>query len=650
VKSAEAYREELYQTFSGTERDVDVLVSQALDVGTDYLDVPIGFLTRIRDGTQEIRQSTGDHELLQPGETCPLDDAYCRRTVETTGTLSVQDATASDAVPRRAVDAFGLETYIGAKVTVAGDTYGTVCFADTEVRDRAFSEVEEMFVELLAKLVGQAFEQRDHDRQLEARKERLEAEKQRFEGIAENSFDVLFRLDADAVFTYASSAVERTLGYAPADLVGEPFTDLLRDDTVPTALDAYAALLDGETVEGLELAFHHADGDRVLVDVNATPVYEDGAVVGVQGVGRDVTERRAREAELRVLQRAVAGASVGVTVADATREDCPLVYVNDAFERITGYEESAVLGRNCRFLQGADTDDETVATVESAIDDRDPVSVELLNYRRDGTPFWNELTVTPVYDDGGASVTHFVGFQRDVTERARTERLVGLLNRVLRHNLRNDMNAVLGYAALLQADSADVATYTARIEETASSLVTLSEHARELERHARRARDPQRHDPATLLARVAASAREQFPGAAVEVAVETDRGVCAGPEFERALAELVTNALKHNPEEAPTARLSAVDAGDDVRVSVVDDGPGIGASEVAAITSGEETALEHGSGLGLWLVNWVVTRYGGSFSLQTPPDGGTVAVVELPGLGDGDVVESVARQPTPLFR
>ena len=649
MTAAEVYREDLYRAFSGTGRDVEAMVSRALDVGTDYLGVPIGFLTRIRDGTQEIRQSTGDHELIQPGETCPLDDAYCRRTVETTGTLSVQDASASGVIPRQAIDAFGLGTYIGAKVVVGGDTYGTVCFADVGVRERGFSEAEELFVELFAKLVGQALEQRSHERQLEARRERVEAEKQRFEGIAENSFDVLFRLDDAAEFTYVSSAVERVLGYDPTDLVGEQFADFLVADTVPAAMEAYTDLLDGDATEGLELVFRDADGDRVFVDVNATPVFEDGDVVGVQGVGRDVTDRRAREEELRVKHRAVADAGVGITIADATREDLPLVYANEAFERITGYDESAVLGRNCRFLQGEATDEATVETVRAGIEAREPVSVEVLNYRRDGTPFWNELTVTPVHGADGAA-THFVGFQADVTERARTERLVGLLNRVLRHNLGNDMNTVLGYADLLQEDGADVATYAARIEETASSLVTLSEHVRELERYARRERDPQRLDPAALLDRVAASARRRFPDATVEVTVETARGVCAGREFERALDELATNALKHNPGDEPSVRLSAVDAGDDVGISVADDGPGIGASEVAAITSGEETALEHGSGLGLWLVNWVVTRYGGSFDLQTPPEAGTTAVVELPGVGAGDDVESVARQPTPLFR
>jgi PAS domain S-box-containing protein len=662
VTAGAAYREELYRAFSDSDRDIEEMVSRALTVGTDYFGVPIGFLTRIRDGTQEIRQSTGDHDLLQPGETCPLDDAYCRRTVETTGTLSVQDVNASGAIPQQAVDAFGLETYIGAKVVVDNETYGTVCFADTASREDAFSEAEELFVELFAKLVGQAFEQRVHERQLEARKDRVEAEKRRFEGIAENSFDVLFRLDGHAEFTYVSSAVERVLGYAPDDMRGEQFADFLVADTVPEALDAFGDLLDGDAIEGLELTFRDAAGDRVLVDVNATPVFEDGAVVGVQGVGRDVTERRAREAELRVKNRAVADAAIGVTIADATADDLPLVYANDAFERITGYEESEVLGRNCRFLQGEDTQADRVAALRAGIEAEESVSVELLNYRRDGTPFWNELTVTPVHvdadgteaddndGDGERSVTHFVGFQADVTGRKRTERLVELLNRVLRHNLGNDMNTVLGYADLLQAGDADVTSYAERIEETASSLVALSEHARELETYARRERDPQRLDTAALLDRVATTTRQRFPEATIEVAVETDRGLCAGPEVERALAELSTNAVKHNPAAEPAVSLTAADAGDEVRISVVDDGPGVGASEVAAITSGEETALEHGSGLGLWLVNWVVTRYGGSFTLERPSAGGTEAAVALPGLDAETPVSAAVRQPTPLFR
>ena len=125
---------------------------------------------------------------------------------------------------------------------------------------------------------------------------------------------------------------------------------------------------------------------------------------------------RRQSRELALYRRAMDEATVGITVTDPDRPDNPLVYANDAFVEVTGYDREAVLGRNCRFLQGPDTDEETVATVREAIDDERPTSVDLLNYRADGEPFWNRLTIAPVHDRSG-EVSHFVGFQQDITDR-----------------------------------------------------------------------------------------------------------------------------------------------------------------------------------------------------------------------------------------
>jgi PAS domain S-box-containing protein len=121
-------------------------------------------------------------------------------------------------------------------------------------------------------------------------------------------------------------------------------------------------------------------------------------------------------ANLRLTQLTMDEAPVGITVADPSEPDAPLVYVNDAFERLTGYDEHETLGRNCRFLQGEGTDPETVETIRQAIEDERPVSVEILNYRKSGEPFWNGLDVAPIRDDDG-EVSHFVGFQTDITDR-----------------------------------------------------------------------------------------------------------------------------------------------------------------------------------------------------------------------------------------
>ena len=113
-------------------------------------------------------------------------------------------------------------------------------------------------------------------------------------------------------------------------------------------------------------------------------------------------------------ERAIDAAPVGVVLTDPSREDNPIVYANDRFERLTGYPVSEVVGRNCRLLQGPGTDPESVAELRAGIDDERRVSVTLRNYRRDGSPFWNQVVVAPLYDRAGELV-NYVGFQTDVT-------------------------------------------------------------------------------------------------------------------------------------------------------------------------------------------------------------------------------------------
>jgi PAS domain S-box-containing protein len=126
----------------------------------------------------------------------------------------------------------------------------------------------------------------------------------------------------------------------------------------------------------------------------------------------------AGEAEIR--DRAVVAAGLAFTITDPRLPDNPLVFVNPAFERTTGYSREEVEGRNCRFLQGPETDPGAVIRIREAIEQQQHATVTLLNYRKDGTAFWNELSLSPVYDAAGA-LTHFVGIQADVTTRVQVE-------------------------------------------------------------------------------------------------------------------------------------------------------------------------------------------------------------------------------------
>ena len=114
------------------------------------------------------------------------------------------------------------------------------------------------------------------------------------------------------------------------------------------------------------------------------------------------------------LARAIASTSWGIVVSDPHQPNCPVVFVNPAFTRITGYSATEMIGKNCQIFQGRETNPETVQQIHEAIAAEQPFTCTILNYRRDGEPFWNELTLDPIFDDQG-NLVHYIGIQRDVT-------------------------------------------------------------------------------------------------------------------------------------------------------------------------------------------------------------------------------------------
>jgi PAS domain S-box-containing protein len=136
--------------------------------------------------------------------------------------------------------------------------------------------------------------------------------------------------------------------------------------------------------------------------------------------------RQARD-ERHVLDAAIAQLGQGMVLVDARTPGLPIIFANEAFLTITGYELNEVVGRNCRFLQGPKTDRQVIQQIRNSIARQEDVSVEIMNYRKEGKPFWNQLFISPVFSQDG-QLTHFVGLQTDITERRKQDEHLQLLN------------------------------------------------------------------------------------------------------------------------------------------------------------------------------------------------------------------------------
>jgi PAS domain S-box-containing protein len=188
--------------------------------------------------------------------------------------------------------------------------------------------------------------------------------------------------------------------------------------------------------------------------------------------------------DVELKEQALDEAPVGITISDPDRPDNPLIYANESFEQITGYSAADVLGKNCRFLQGEDTDAEAVTALREGIDAGEPVTVELRNYRKDGKPFWNEVTVAPLRDEAG-EVANYVGFQVDVTRRkeaqlalaAERERLDRLVNRI--NGLVADVTELLMHGVDRAETERAIVERIAATESYAAAWITEPDLARD---------------------------------------------------------------------------------------------------------------------------------------------------------------------------
>ncbi len=235
--------------------------------------------------------------------------------------------------------------------------------------------------------------------------------------------DAVIATDAQGLVTRMNPAAEQLTGWPLADALGRPLAEVFRIVSALTRLPSanpVQRVMDSGEVVGLanHTALLARDGQEYQIADSAAPIRDAaGAIQGVVLVFSDVSERYRAEAALRVSEHALQAISQGVVISGS---DQLIISANASFATITGYSVAQVLGRNCKFLQGPDTDPLTVAAIRTALHRSAGFAGEILNYRQDGTAFWNDLTITPVLDGQGA-LTHFIGIMRDINERKQAE-------------------------------------------------------------------------------------------------------------------------------------------------------------------------------------------------------------------------------------
>lgn len=354
--------------------------------------------------------------------------------------------------------------------------------------------------------------------------------------------------------------------------------------------------------------------------------------------------------ELRLNRQIFQSVTSGITIADATAPDMPLRYVNPGFELMTGYSLEEVQDRNCRFLQGDDHDQPGLKLVRDALANQRETVALLRNYRKDGTPFWNELYLSPIRTRGG-EVTHFVGIQMDVTERVEfeaalrsSEKLaaVGRLASTIAHEINNPLEAVMNlvYLARTSEESSEIRHYLALADQELRRVKLITSQSLRFYKQSSR---PQAIAPADLLS----SVLDMYGSRLTNVGVRLQRRdrsetqiVCLESEIRQVLSNLLSNAVDAMRgtggellvrSRAATHWVSGVPG---VVFTVADTGGGMDAETRARIYEAFFTTKEGaGTGLGLWITRGIVDRHRGSLqvrSRQGAEHSGTVFRLFLP--------------------
>lgn len=443
-------------------------------------------------------------------------------------------------------------------------------------------------------------------------------------------------LEPDKTIVRANKRAEEVFGIDQSTLIGQQYNSgnwaarYADGKKIPTEELPFTQLRETkQSVNGFEHIQARPGHHDLWVSVNMSPIlYDSGEIAYVVVVIEDITSRKKRQKELEQMTNAVDKAPIGIVLSDPTQKDNPLVYVNEGFVEQTGYTREEALGRNCRFLQGEDTNEEIVDTLRQKIEAEEPVSVVIQNYRADGSAYWNRLEVAPVPDRDG-NVVNYIGFQQDVTALVERQRHLQILDRYLRHNIRNKMNVINGIAEVIQ-DEADpqIADYAKKINKTSSTLLGNTEREREVVKLLQEESEPIPVELMSLLRVTLNRLSEEYPSVAFSLSGPTSVSVNAVPEISKACEELIRNAIKHNKSDSPRVDITVKSDTETVQLDIVDNGPGIPEVEIEVLSDMDaESPVNHGQGLGLWLVYLIVNHSGGELDFaERQLDGSNVSV------------------------
>lgn len=432
-----------------------------------------------------------------------------------------------------------------------------------------------------------------------------------------------------------NQAAETTLDLASDDIECRGFYDLVNvREPSPTADAVQNLTVDDEPVV-YQTEFLHGVEPPQPVIITTQPITYQGKSA-LLSVARDLPRLRSWTGRPLEFKEAVEHSGHAIFFTDINGT---IQYVNPAFEQITGYSVEEAVGLNPRILQSGEHDQAFYEDLWQTILNGDVWQSEIVNQRKDGERFVVDQTIAPICNSRG-KIDRFVAVNRDITDRANYKRqledqrdMLDLLNQVLRHDIRNDLQVVTSYGEMVRERvDKDEQEQLEKMVEAASHATELTLTARDLSEVLFGESPEQSVVPlGDVVASELNELRSRYDQATITVEGLPDVNVRANELLQAVVRNLLTNAVRHNDKDIPQIAVSVEKRDEHARLIIADNGPGISDEQKADIFEKGVKGLESpGTGLGLYLVKTLVSKYDGEIQIDDNEPEGTVFTVGLP--------------------
>jgi len=623
---------------SDPDQPVDQQITNLLELGTEYLDLEIGIVSDVEGTEYTVRNSVSPDNGITAGDVFDLGETFCSLVYEANGPVSFHTPADGEIKTHPAYRKQGIESYIGVPLYVAGERYGTLNFSSPSARNESISEGEESFVRILAQWIGGTVERQQRQQELERTSEFLR-ETQNAANVG--GWELSLRSEtlrwSDELYRIHELSLD-------ADPTPEDAIEFYHPDDRDTISEAFGRLTTEGEPYNLELRIVTADDNVRWVRTHGKAHYENNEIVAVYGTFQDITERKERERKLQKLterlELAVNGANIGIWDWDMTSDE---VTYNEQWARMLGYSLDELEPHLDEWEQRVRPED--LADVEEALDNHIAGETDLYETEHrmrtaDGDWKWiRDIGRIVERDDAGEPV-RAVGIHLDINEQKTYEQTLknqrndlNVLNQMVRHDIRNQLHIVVSYAQMLTDKINDEdEEYLEKIIDAGNEAIEITQTAGEVtEAMLRSEADLTLRNLSSVLEDQIDQVRENHERAIISAA-ETlpDIDVMADEMLESVFRNLLTNAIVHNDKELAEVTVSATVDEEVVRVRIADNGPGIPDAQKSNIFCEGEKGLDSGgTGIGLYLVETLVNRYGGAVWVENNEPEGSVFIVEL---------------------